>query len=322
MQSCNATHFGSSPLATVSANQTNVSLALGTLANYGGALAPGNLGVPGKTIMLGNYAVSNNTAVLAIDLGGTSQANAFQNGATNYDFVSIAGSTTLGGSLKVNLINNFIPAATNSFTILTSGGALGGNFTNLVGGRVAVTNISGGSFAVGTNTKSVVLTNFVLLTASFTASTTNGASPLAVTFSDTSSGLITNRFWNFGDGFTTNTTATGVAHTFSSTGTNVVTLVVSDALANSTNSLNIVVTDSSAPPVLNGVVLSGTNLIFAGTNGTAGANYLVLTATNLALPMTNWTALATNQFGSGGGVYFTNPMDLISARMFFRLRLP
>jgi hypothetical protein len=244
VQSFNATNLGSSPTATAFANQTNVSLALGTLANYGGVLAPGNLGVPGETVILGNYAVSNNAAVLAIDLGGTNQANAFQNGNTNYDFVSVAGNTTLGGSLSVNLINNFSPAATNSFTIFTTGGTLGGVFTNVIGGRVAVTNITGGSFAVVTNSKSVVLTNFTIVIA------------------------------------------------------------------------------PSTPPVLSGVFLSGTNLIFTGTNGTAGENYLVLTATNLALPITNWTVLATNQFGSGGAVNFTNPLDANSPQNFFRLRLP
>ncbi len=244
VQSFNATNLGSSPTATISANQTNVSLALGTLANYGGALAPGNLGVPGRTIILGNYAVSNNAAALAIDIGGTNQAGAFQIGATNYDFVSVSGSTTLGGNLSVNLLNNFVPDATNSFTILTNGGTLLGNFTNVIAGRVVVTNLAGGSFAVVTNGKSVVLTNFTVVVA------------------------------------------------------------------------------PSAPPVLSGVVLSGTNLIFTGTNGTAGANYFVLMATNLALPIANWAVLATNQFGTGGAVNFTNPLDFNLPQLFFRLRLP
>jgi hypothetical protein len=188
--------------------------------------------------------VSNNAAVLAIDIGGTNQANAFQNGATNYDFVSVAGNATLGGNLGLNLINGFVPAATSSFTILTNNGTLLGNFTNVIAGRVTVTSLAGGSFAVVTNGKSVVLTNFTVVVA------------------------------------------------------------------------------PSAPPVLSGVVLDGTNLIFTGTNGTAGANYFVLMATNLALPIANWVVLATNQFGTGGAVNFTNPLELNSPQLFFRLRLP
>jgi hypothetical protein len=161
VQSFNATYLGSSPAATATANQTNVSLAIGTLANYGGALAPGYLGFPGKTAVTGNYAVSNNAAVLAIDLGGPTQASAFTNALNNYDFVSVSGTAALGGSLRVNLINNFSNslAATNTFTILTAGG-LSGAFTNVTGGRVPVANYSGGSFLVVTSAMSVVLTNF------------------------------------------------------------------------------------------------------------------------------------------------------------------
>jgi hypothetical protein len=77
-----------------------------------------------------------------------------------------------------------------------------------------------------------------------------------------------------------------------------------------------------APPVLSGVSLTGTNLIFTGTNGTAGANYLVLTTTNLQQPSTNWTILSTNQFGPGGAVNFTNPLDPARSQLFYRLRLP
>ena len=238
VQSFNATNLGSCPTATALANQTNVSLAIGTLVNFGGTLAPGNLGVPGKTIILGNYAVSNNAAMLAIDIGGTNQANAFQNGATNYDFVSVAGNSALGGNLNINLINGFVPATTNSFVILTNGGTLTGNFTNLVGGRVAVADIPGGSFKVVTNATSVVLTNFVL-------------------------------------------------------------------------SL-----------VIGSISYSGTNFFITGTNGTAGASCLILTATNLFVPLTNWSIIATNQFGLGGSVNFTSPLNPNTPQKYYRLQLP
>jgi PKD repeat protein len=63
--------------------------------------------------------------------------------------------------------------------------------------------------------------------ASFTASPTNGAAPLTVSFTDTSTGPITNRFWDFGDGETTNTTETVVSHTYTAAGTNTIQLTVS-----------------------------------------------------------------------------------------------
>jgi PKD repeat protein len=61
--------------------------------------------------------------------------------------------------------------------------------------------------------------------ANFTASPTNGTAQLAVTFSDTSTGTIANRFWNFGDGGTTNVTTNSIVHVYSA-GTNTVTLTV------------------------------------------------------------------------------------------------
>ncbi len=132
----------------------------GTLVNNGGTLAPGDLGTPGKTTITGNYAVSNNAAVLAVDLGGTNQANTFQNGATDYDFVSVSGTAILDGSLNVNLINGFVPAAGNSFTILTAGAGLSGAFTNLTNNFVPVANDPGAYFQLVTTATSVILTNF------------------------------------------------------------------------------------------------------------------------------------------------------------------
>ncbi len=51
--------------------------------------------------------------------------------------------------------------------------------------------------------------------AAFTGTPTNGAAPLLVTFTDSSTGSITNRFWDFGDGSKTNfAAATNPSHTY------------------------------------------------------------------------------------------------------------
>jgi len=68
--------------------------------------------------------------------------------------------------------------------------------------------------------------------ASFASSPANNTSP--VTLSDTSTGLITNRFWSFGDGTTLNTMTTTVVHTYAP-GTYTVTLVESGPAGTSTN---------------------------------------------------------------------------------------
>jgi autotransporter-associated beta strand protein len=141
-------------------SSTNAPTTYGTLVNNGGMLAPGDAGTPGKTIITGNYAVSNNAAKLAIDLGGVTQASAFQDATNKFDFVSISGAATLGGNLNVRLLNNFVPATNNSFTILTASGGVSGAFTNVTGNRVPLVNYSGGSFLVVTTATSLILTNF------------------------------------------------------------------------------------------------------------------------------------------------------------------
>ncbi|HVM61327.1 MAG TPA: choice-of-anchor tandem repeat GloVer-containing protein [Verrucomicrobiae bacterium] len=70
--------------------------------------------------------------------------------------------------------------------------------------------------------------------ASFSVGPSTGFEPLTVLFTDASTGIISNRFWNFGDGSTTNTTATSVSHVYAA-GSYTVTLVVSGAGGVSTN---------------------------------------------------------------------------------------
>ncbi len=74
-------------------------------------------------------------------------------------------------------------------------------------------------------------------TAVFSGSPTNGAGPLTVTFIDSSTGPITNRFWSFGDGGKTNfVDATNPTHTYTD-GVYDVTLIVSGSGGSSTDSV-------------------------------------------------------------------------------------
>ncbi len=63
--------------------------------------------------------------------------------------------------------------------------------------------------------------------ANFTSNPTTGAVPLTVTFTDTSTGSITNWLWNFGDGGTTNIATNIVLHTYNAVGVYSVTEIVS-----------------------------------------------------------------------------------------------
>ncbi|HWX22606.1 MAG TPA: PKD domain-containing protein [Candidatus Binatia bacterium] len=104
--------------------------------------------------------------------------------------------------------------------------------------------------------------------ADFSASPTNGLLPLTVMFTDTSSGIITNRFWDFGDGATTNTPDTALAHTYRTPGANTVLLTVTGPVGtNSLSRSNYIVATNLAPVVLKIQLLTnGIQLIWpAGT---------------------------------------------------------
>jgi pectate lyase len=73
--------------------------------------------------------------------------------------------------------------------------------------------------------------------AAFAASATGGTAPLTVIFADTSTGFITDRFWDFGDGTTTSTSATNLMHTYVAPGKYLPQLVVSSPAGVSTNTL-------------------------------------------------------------------------------------
>jgi len=71
----------------------------------------------------------------------------------------------------------------------------------------------------------LVLRNYAQLQADFTASPTSGPAPLTVVFTNTSTGLYTDSWWDFGDGITS--TQTSPTHTYTSRGTYTVALTVS-----------------------------------------------------------------------------------------------
>ena len=86
------------------------------------------------------------------------------------------------------------------------------------------------------------------------------------------------------------------------------------SLAN--GSLNVV---SKPTPHITSFSLSGTNLVFIGTNGWANGNYELLMSTNVALALTNWTAIATNTFDSNGHFNLTNGINPDEPQQFYIL---
>jgi PKD repeat protein len=91
--------------------------------------------------------------------------------------------------------------------------------------------------------------------ADFSGAPTNGPTPLVVTFTDSSTGTITNRFWDFGGNNTTNTTAISLSHRYMIGGSNTVSLTVFGPLGSSNltriayiDAIDTLVADFSASP--------------------------------------------------------------------------
>ncbi|MGD1020375.1 MAG: pectinesterase family protein [Verrucomicrobiia bacterium] len=132
---------------------------------------------------------------------------------------------------------NVLAGATNATLVLS-------NATDGDAGAYSVI-VSNGAGSVTSDSATLTVVD-VPPVADFSGSPTNGVSPLIVTFADSSTGSITNRFWSFGDGGTTNTTATNVVYTYTVAGTNTVILTVSGPLGTSalTQTAYIVVLNS------------------------------------------------------------------------------
>ena len=77
----------------------------------------------------------------------------------------------------------------------------------------------------------------------------------------------------------------------------------------------------SGTPMITSTLVSGSNLIFAGTNssGTAGDTYYVRASTNITASVTNWPRISTNTYGAGGAFSVTNPVNLGTPNNFYRL---
>jgi autotransporter-associated beta strand protein len=217
---------------------------------------------------------------------------------TNFHSTAVASNLTLDGTLDCVDGGGFTNA---TYTLFTYGGTLTTNGTATIL-AIGTTPDAAMSYSVDiTSSGQVNLVVWAEPVADFSASPTNGPWPLTVTFTDTSSGTITNQFWDFGDGATTNTTATSLAHTYAAAGTNSVSLTVSGPLGSNiltrsnyilvvnpaqlvvdpasqefgsvtlgqTNSLNFSVINAGD------VTLSGTVTTVAPYHVTAGANYNV-----------------------------------------------
>ena len=195
-----------------------------------GTLAPGN-GV--GTLAISNSLVVNGGAVLQYALG------------TNSDQTVVRGNLTLDGTINITDAGGF---TNGTYTLFRYGGTLTDN-----GLTIGTIPNPGLGYTVDISSNGYVKLIVGAMTApqaAFIGNPTNGAVPLVVTFSDDSTGTITNRFWDFGDGATTNTIAGNLTHTYTNVATFGVSLIVSGPLGTDTLSRPNYITATYAPPVI------------------------------------------------------------------------
>ncbi|HEY6167488.1 MAG TPA: Calx-beta domain-containing protein [Verrucomicrobiae bacterium] len=237
-------------------------------------------------------------------------------GATNFTFViSNAGGSPLTGTASVapgpfailsgtpfsvdshastNLVVRFAPTNEGNFNaalVITSDG---GSSTNSLNGAGAAPPL-----------------------AQFGASSTNGFAPLPVTFNDSSTGTITNRFWDFGDGSSTNTTSTNVMHTYGAPGTNTVTLTVSGPLGTSSLArTNFIVVESHGLEI-EAVEIGGDDLIVKVR--TLADRHYQLERTD-DIDGGTWTLVGDSVMGTGGVVPLVDPGGAAPQSRFYHVR--
>ena len=130
--------------------------------------------------------------------------------------------------------------------------------------------------------------------ADFSATPTSGAAPLSVQFTDASTGTVTSRSWDFGDGGTS--TEQNPSHTYSSAGTYTVSLTATGPLGNDTKTRTSYITASSQP-------VAAPTADFSATP-TSGAAPLTVQFTNATTgSVTSWSW----SFGDGGTSAEQNP---------------
>jgi PKD repeat protein len=180
-----------------------------TNAVIGSAVASAQLVVSPLSLNFGTLVVGTNSQLsfTLTNSGGVTLSNGVAT-VSGGPFTILSGTPfTLLASETTNLTVRFAP--TNS-----------GSFSNVV-----VITSSGGN-----STNALVGTGAVGLVADFAGSPTSGTWPLTVSFTDSSSGTITNRLWDFGDNTSTNTAVTSLTHSYAGIGTNTVRLTVSGPL--------------------------------------------------------------------------------------------
>jgi autotransporter-associated beta strand protein len=306
-------NFGDGNTTNFSAS-TNPSHTYNLAGSYTVALTVSGPG-GNNTSTLANYIVATNPPAPVAGFSGTPTSGVAP--------LAVSFTDSSSGNIT-NRFWNFGDGTTANFTVATNPS----HTYNLAGSYTVSLTVSGlGGLNTSTLANYIVAANPPAPVAGFSGTPTNGVVPLAVSFTDSSSGNITNRFWNFGDGTTANfTVATNPSHTYSTGGTYTVSLTVSGLGGLSTSTLANYIT-AGVPPVAgfsasptNGVAPLAVNFTDASTGtitnwfwsfGDGGATNT--TATSLSYIYTNAGLYSVSLTVSGPyGMNTTTQPNLIS----------
>ncbi len=288
------------------------------------------------------YGIASGNYTSSVDAGNVTayQITGLQNGTKYFFAVKSYDTTKTAESSFSNEINAIVPALTTvtadftasatsgdpgmvvSFTPVTTGTIsqwswdFGDGATstaqnpthtyNLAGSYTVSLTVSG---ADGTASKSVP--NYITVAAAaalppvagFTVNATTGTAPASFSFTDASTGDITGRLWNFGDGATS--TLQNPSHSYSAAGTYSVSLTVSGPGGSSTETKTGLISLSAPVIVPNGLV--------AAYNFDSVTDSLVVDGSgNGNTGIVNGPILALGR--NGNGLKFDGINDLVSIR--------
>ncbi|MBI3882571.1 MAG: SUMF1/EgtB/PvdO family nonheme iron enzyme [Verrucomicrobia bacterium] len=149
---CNLAGSGAHSFADgLSLSPNAVLTGLGTITGAvtnSGTLRPG---APFGSLALTGDLQSTASGSAAFLIGGAA--------SSNYSALNVSGVAAFAGALSVALTNGYLPAATNSFTLMTFGSSSGA-FTNATNGGTVVTADGNYAFHVTYSATSLVLSNF------------------------------------------------------------------------------------------------------------------------------------------------------------------
>jgi PKD repeat protein len=214
---------------------------------FGFADSPAQLRVSPSNLSFGTVLVGTNAQLsFTLTNAGTATLSNGSAAVSGGPFTIVSGTSfKLPGLAASNLTVRFAPTSSGTFSDVVTITSGGGNSTNaLIGTGAAVT------------------------VANFTGSPTIGSVPLMVSFTDSSTGTITNRSWDFGDSTSTNTTVTSFTHTYLGVGTNTVRLTVSGPVGTNTLTRTGYIVVTNLGPVTLIIQPSGNELQLSWPTGT------------------------------------------------------